>query len=113
MYSDSIVLSAANKIAVAFDMDDLDVSTSLVASTSIDVAAKLHTIREALANRIVELLNSNPEKLMMLLYRIDVSEPRVNEIFNNSIPPDVPEALADLIIERQLAKAETRARGGV
>ena len=101
MHSDSIVLSAANKIAVAFDMDAMHVATTL------------DTIREALANRIVELLNSNPEKLMMLLYRIDVSEPRVNEIFKNALPPDVPEALADLIIERQLAKAETRARGGV
>ncbi len=101
MHSDGIVLSAANRIAVAFDMDELDVATTMEA------------IREALANRIVELLNSNPEKLMMLLYRIDVSEPRVNEIFKNSLPPDVPEALADLIIERQLAKAETRARGGV
>lgn len=101
MYSDSIVLSAANKIAVAFDMDDVDVSTSL------------DRIREALANRIVELLNSNPEKLMMLLYRIDVSEQRVNDIFNNTIPPDVAEALADLIIDRQLAKAESRSRGGI
>ena len=30
-----------------------------------------------------------------------------------ALPPDVPELVADLIIERQLAKAETRARGGV
>jgi len=101
MYSDSIVLSAANKIAVAFDMHDDLVTTTL------------ETIREALAERIIELLNRNPEKLMVLLYRIDVSEPRVNEIFSTALPPDVPELLADLIIERQLAKAETRARGGV
>lgn len=99
--SDSIVLSAANKIAIAFDLDDAALSTSL------DI------IREALADRIVQLLNSNPERLMMVLYRIDVSETRVNEIFNTALPPDVAELLADLIIERQLAKAETRARGGV
>ena len=46
---------------------------------------------------------------MTILYRIDVSERNVNEIFSKSIPPDVPELIADLIIERQLAKARTRA----
>lgn len=101
MHSDSIILSAANKIAIAFDMDEMAVTTTL------------DTIREALADRIIELLNRNPEKLMMVLYRIDVSEPKVNEIFRTAIPPDIPELLADLIIERQIAKAETRARGGV
>ena len=101
MPSDSIILSAANRIAIAFDMDDIVVATTL------------DSIREALVHRIVELLNRNPEKLMMHLYRIDVSEVRVNEIFSSALPPDVAELLADLIIERQLAKAETRARGGV
>ncbi|MDZ4744678.1 MAG: hypothetical protein SGJ05_01600 [bacterium] len=101
MASDSIILSAANKISIAFDMDDVATLTTL------------DEIREALIHRIVELLNRNPERLMVLLYRIDVSEARVNEIFSKALPPDVPELVADLIIERQLAKAETRARGGV
>jgi hypothetical protein len=46
---------------------------------------------------------------MSILYRIDVSEPRVNEIMKKSFPTEVPLHLADLIIERQIAKARSRA----
>ena len=50
---------------------------------------------------------------MSILYRIDVSEKKVNEIFATALAPDVPDLLADVIIERQLAKARTQeaARG--
>jgi len=90
---DELARSAAEKISVAFDLDEVD---------------SLEAIRAALVNRIIQLLTSNPERLMAALYRIDVQEQRVNEIFTTSIPPDVPDLLADLIIERQLLKARTR-----
>jgi hypothetical protein len=46
---------------------------------------------------------------MAILYRIDVSEKRVDEIMTKSFPTEVPLHLADLIIERQMAKARSRA----
>ena len=98
--SDSLAVSAAARIAVAFDFENTE------AITEHEVLAH---IRAVLVERIIYLLNANPEKLMTILYRIDVSERNVNEIFSKSIPPDVPELIADVIIERQLAKARTRA----
>lgn len=98
--SSEIVLSAVDKMSIAFDLPDTD-----------DVIApeqRLQEVRAMLVQRIIGLLNSNPEKLMAILYRIDVSEAAVNEIFVKAFPPDVPELLADSIIARQLAKAETR-----
>ncbi|HCN04755.1 MAG TPA: hypothetical protein DIS79_03975 [Bacteroidetes bacterium] len=90
---DELARSAAEKISLTFDLDEVE---------------SLEAVRAALVNRIIQLLTSNPERLMAALYRIDVQEQRVNEIFTTAIPPDVPDLLADLIIERQLQKARTR-----
>jgi hypothetical protein len=97
-----IVVSAAARIAT-----DLDVELGPSEIT-------LEALRALVIQHVIHLLNRNCERLMAILYRIDVSELRVNEIFNTALPLDVPELLADLIIERQLAKAVTRrqAAGG-
>jgi len=99
--SSELIHSAAERIAVAFDIGDVD---GLPATITLD------DVKRMLTERIIHLLNRNPERLMAILYRIDVAEARVNEIFSTALPPDIPEQLADLIIERQLAKAESRAR---
>lgn len=100
--SSELARSAAERISIAFDLSDVE-----------DLTAEdvLSAIRKELIDRIIRLLNTNPEKLMSILYRIDVSEARVNEIFSTALPPDVPDLLAELIIERQMAKAKTRAQG--
>lgn len=100
----SNIESAANAISVAFDFDKPD---------RLDINELLHRLRQALVLRIIDLLNSNPEKLMSILYRIDVSETRIKELFASAFLPDIPELLADTVIERQIAKAQTRqaARG--
>lgn len=100
MSSEAIERSAADRIALAFDLDE-----GAVQAPS-DILAE---IRRRLIERIVELLTRNPERLMAILYRIDVKESAVNEIMSKSFPTEVPIHLADLIIERQLAKARSRA----
>jgi hypothetical protein len=102
MAETAIIRSAVEKMGVAFDLPEV--------GEAIAPDDMLATVRAALVDRIIYLLNSNPERLMAILYRIDVSEPRVNEIFSHALPPDIPEQIADLVIERQIAKAETRAR---
>lgn len=97
---DALVQSAAERIAIAFDAD-----TALSTGTT-----TMEQLRAFLVERIIHLLNTNPERLMSILYRVDVNEHRVNDIFRTHLPPDMPEAIADLMIERQLAKAESRAR---
>lgn len=99
--SSDLMRSAAERISVAFDLSDVN---------ELQTADILGKIRAELLDRIIRLLNTNPEKLMAILYRIDVSETRVNEIFSTALPPDVPELLVDVIIERQIAKAESRAK---
>ncbi len=98
-YSNELVQSAGNRIAISFDMDEVEVTTP---------DAALEAIREALSRRITEMLRTNPEKLMSILYRIDVREDMVNTILNTAFPTEVPLLLANLIIERQLEKARTR-----
>ena len=95
----TLVKSAARSISVAFDLSDVD---------ALEPANFMNIIRSELLNRIIKMLATNPERLMALLYRIDVDENRVKEIFASSIPDDIPELLVDLVIERQLAKAATR-----
>ena len=102
--SSELVHSAAERIMVAFDLgDDVDVPSDIT----------MDQVRGMLVNVLIHLLNSNPEKMMSILYRIDVSEARVNEIFTKSAPPDFATELADLIIERQLKKAESRKRNAL
>jgi hypothetical protein len=97
-----IVRSAVNRMGIAFDLAEVD--------TAVQADNLLQRVRAQLVERIIQLLNTNPERLMAILYRIDVNEARVNHIFAHALPPDIPEEIADLVIERQLAKAETRAR---
>lgn len=97
-----IVRSAVDRMGIAFDLAETD--------TAVQADDLLQRVRAQLVERIIQLLNTNPERLMAILYRIDVNEARVNDIFAHALPPDIPEEIADLVIERQMAKAETRAR---
>ncbi|GEM_PF-1579212 len=69
-----------------------------------------HAFRALLIERIVALLTHDMERLMNILYRVDVSEELAAQAFRDNAPEHIAPALADLIIARQLAKAETRAR---
>ncbi len=66
---------------------------------------ELHFI---LSRRIAELLEKNVEKLIHILYRIDVNQRRTDEIFNNPSKDDIVLLLTDAVIERQLQKVHTR-----
>lgn len=65
-------------------------------------------LRHALAERITHLLATQPEKLMNILYRFDVNEKKIHEVFTTVFPFDIPLKVADLIIERQYQKLLTR-----
>ncbi len=96
-----IVSSAAVHVARMFDED-----VPSVESPELLMSA----LRRMITQHVIKLLSTNPERLMSMLYRIDVSESKVNEIFKTSFPLDVPEHLTDAIIERQLQKAYTRSQ---
>jgi hypothetical protein len=70
----------------------------------------LEEIRGILALRIRELLDKNVEKLVSILYRIDISQQKIDEIFErgNSSKDEISLKMAELVIERQLMKVQTR-----
>jgi len=99
MSSEIVQQCASQRIAAAFDL----------AGDELEFMGSFEEMRAMLINRITELLSRNPEKLMAILYRIDVKEAVVHQIMSTSFPLEVPIHLADLIITRQLEKAQSRA----
>ncbi|NOS86280.1 MAG: hypothetical protein HOP31_14160 [Ignavibacteria bacterium] len=66
---------------------------------------ELHFI---LSQRIGELLEKNVEKLIHILYRIDVNQRKTDDIFNNPSKEEIVLLLTDAVIERQIEKVQTR-----
>ncbi len=68
--------------------------------------------REEIRNRLIfllnELMNKNFTSLVRLLYQVDVSEKKINEVLKSNRQEDSAPLIADLIIERQIQKLESR-----
>lgn len=64
-------------------------------------------LQNKLAAAISRLLDRDMNRFLQILYRIDVSESKVNEAFQGDVA-GLPIRLAQLIIERQLQKVFTR-----
>lgn len=65
-------------------------------------------IREKLAVMIAHLLQNNFEKLLQAMYRLDVYESKFHRVMNDIPAEEIPFALADLVIEREMQKVRTR-----
>jgi hypothetical protein len=70
----------------------------------------LTDIKANVESVVRELLDRNIEKLMSILYRIDVDQKRTDSILKLMSKDDIASQLADEIINRQLQKIETRYR---
>lgn len=70
----------------------------------------LEELKEKLALHINHLINHNFEKLVSLLYRIDVNENKIRQLLKLAEGVNSAGLIADLIIERQLQKIESRRR---
>ncbi len=68
----------------------------------------LNEFRAYLTAKLNHLLDKNYDLLIKTLYRIDVSEKKLTELFSAENKDNIPAALADLIIERQLQKVHFR-----
>lgn len=64
-------------------------------------------LHDALTQAVQYLIDHNFEKLMQVLYRIDVSEAKVKQAFG--LEQNVAQQIARLIIEREEQKVITRA----
>jgi hypothetical protein len=67
-----------------------------------------NVIREKLAVLIAHLIQNNFEKLCQAMYRLDVSEAKFDRVMNEKPVEEIPYAIADLVIEREMQKVRTR-----
>ena len=65
-------------------------------------------LKSHLSNYIAELLEHNFEKLCSLIYRHDVAEEKFHHALQTGDVEGQAERVADLVIERELQKIETR-----
>ena len=93
-----------NNLLKVVEITNKDVGLSLSPSdiTDYDVLVK------ELTKAIEYLIEKDFEKLMHILYRIDVSEAKVKQVFG--LEHDVAQQIALLIIEREEQKVITRAK---
>ena len=71
---------------------------------------KLEEFRKYLTEKMKDLLDKNYNLLINTLYRIDISEKKLAELFSSKNKEYIPQKLADLIIERQIEKINFRKR---
>jgi hypothetical protein len=65
-------------------------------------------LRELIAQRVNELIGTDFQKLVAILYRIDVNETRLKRLLQEHKGIDTGFIIADLIIERQREKIRSR-----
>jgi len=68
----------------------------------------LEEFKAYLTDRLAFLLDNKYDKLINILYRIDVPEDKLSKLFAEQNRDYIPAALADLIIERSLQKVRIR-----
>lgn len=64
--------------------------------------------KQLLANKINELVNTQFQKLVSILYRMDVSETKLKQLLSDNPGTDAGLIIADLMIERQKEKIRSR-----
>ncbi len=79
--------------------------TSLIPNNDFE---KLEEFKTYLIERLTDMLDNNFNLLVNTLYRIDISEQKLAELFGGKNRENIPEKLADLIIERQIQKIHFR-----
>jgi len=80
-------------------------NNSLIPSTEL---ASLEEFKKYLADKLKFLLDEKFDTLVNILYRIDISEKKLSQLFSGSKKDSIPSSLADMIIERQLEKLRLR-----
>lgn len=64
--------------------------------------------RQLLIDQINELLVNDFQQLVSILYRMDVSEPKLKLLLKENPDTDAARLIADLMIERQAQKIKSR-----
>src|SRR5262245_66275759 len=70
--------------------------------------SSIETVRQNISTHVNDLINHDFEKLVQLLYRLDIDEMKLKKALNEHGEKKAGDLIADLIIERQLQKIKSR-----
>jgi hypothetical protein len=88
--------------------NQLAVPEKIIATTNAIGQEPIDPLRQKLTGLINELIHSDFNSLVQLLYRIDVDERKLKRLLKDSPHTDAAVLIAELIIQRQLQKIESR-----
>lgn len=71
-----------------------------------------HELQQKLTVFINDLILNDFQKLISILYKVDVGEQKLKRILKENAGTDAGEIIANLIIEREIQKIETRKQFG-
>ena len=91
-------------------MADSELIQVINKQTGIELPAgiSMEQLLEKLILFINHLIQNDFQRLVFLLYKIDVDEAKLKRILKENAGKDTAEIIADLMIERELQKIETR-----
>lgn len=81
---------------------DIEIHADQLVINSVDDLTK------KIAEIISYLLDTNFEKLLWILYRVDVDEEKAKKLLSEHLPEAAPMILAELIVQRQIKKEELK-----
>lgn len=73
----------------------------------------MQALQEKLTWIINDLIQNNFQRLLAILYKVDVDETKLKRILKENTGNDAAKIIAQLIIERELQKIETRSKSGI
>jgi hypothetical protein len=74
--------------------------------------AEMKELHNLLSGYINQLIEKDFQRLIQLLYRIDVNETKLRQILKENPDKDAAPIISDLIIERQTQKINSRKQAG-
>ena len=78
-------------------------------SKELEVTVKNHSLtKQALVEKINDLITTDFQKLVSILYRIDVSETKLKQLLTENPGTNAALIITDLMIERQAEKIRSR-----
>lgn len=92
----------------AMSNDELVLSINKDLGLELPATIAAEKLQEALSAFINNLINTNFERLVSLLYRIDVSEVKLKLMLSQAPGKNAGDIIAALIIERQRQKIKSR-----
>lgn len=87
-----------------------DIVPLLSNSLEIELPEKIsyENLRETIAGYIHSLIEKDFNKLISLLYRLDINETRLRFLLHNNTESNAGNIIAEMIIERQVQKIKSR-----